>query len=105
MGTICWLEIPVKDVSRAQTFYTDIFGWDFPNASSSDPAESPSRSLHFFNKGEALNGAFVLDKDGHQVINHDPSRPQAAPLLPTINVVDCADTLRKAEAIGGKIGW
>lgn len=114
MGKICWLEIPVKDIYRAQKFYTDIFSWDcdpepkdpvqYPT-SSSDTVDSPIQSLHFFRKGEALNGAFMLGKADHQVVNYDPNRPRALPLLPTIHIEDCADTLRKAEALGGKTTW
>lgn len=62
-------------------------------------------SYYFFKKGEALNGAFMLGKGDHQVLNYDPSRPPAYALQPTIHVADCAEALRLAESLGGKTHW
>lgn len=107
---ICWLEIPVQDVSRAQKFYSELFGWECSKDPLPAPPETggPLKGLYFFNSsrgGKVLHGAFMHLPDDHRVINHDPSRPGAMPILPTLNVDDCAETLKQAESLGGKTQW
>ncbi|CAG7560461.1 unnamed protein product [Fusarium equiseti] len=101
LGQICWLEIPVQNVSRAKNFYTELFEWEF-NSEPQMPVGNCVKGMHFFNKGKTLHGAFLEHDEAFHVINHDPARPGAMPLLPTLCVLDCQETLDRAIAIGGK---
>lgn len=112
IGEICWLEIPVMDIVRAQKFYTDIFGWNCNSqvvrpSDGNVPAgeDCPVKSIHFFNKGQTLNGAFQLMRDDNHFANVDLDRPHAIPVLPTLNVKDCAKTLEQVEQAGGRTQW
>ncbi|KAL4725248.1 hypothetical protein ACLX1H_007395 [Fusarium chlamydosporum] len=101
LGQICWLEVPVREVPRARKFYTELFGWEFVE----EPQKTVGdciKSMHFFNKGKTLHGAFLELDEAYHTINHDPARPGALPLLPTLCVSDCQETLDKANVIGGK---
>ena len=101
LGQICWLEIPVHNVSRAKNFYTELFEWQF-NSEPQKPVGNCVKSMHFFNRGKTLHGALLEHDEAYHVINHDPARPGAMPLLPTLCVLDCQETLDRANAIGGK---
>ncbi|KAK7429643.1 hypothetical protein QQZ08_003838 [Neonectria magnoliae] len=101
LGQICWLEVPVLDVDRAKKFYTELFGWDFSDESRPGVGDCV-KSMHFFSKGKTLHGAFMHVEAKYQVVNHVPGDPAPMPVLPTLCVVDCAETLEKAEALGGK---
>ncbi|KAH7148938.1 hypothetical protein EDB81DRAFT_883332 [Dactylonectria macrodidyma] len=101
LGQICWLEVPVIDVDRAKKFYGEVFGWEF------NPEPRPAvgdciKSMHFFTKGKTLHGALLHVDGKNQVINHIPENPVPCPLLPTLCVVDCAETLEKAATLGGR---
>ncbi|EXK39493.1 hypothetical protein FOXG_05375 [Fusarium oxysporum f. sp. lycopersici 4287] len=101
LGQICWLEVPVRDVPRAKAFYMELFGWEFvpePQKAVGDCV----KSMHFFNKGKTLHGAFLEHDEEYHVINNNPDKPGALPVLPTLCVLDCEETLAKANAIGGK---
>ncbi|RYP74977.1 hypothetical protein DL771_002625 [Monosporascus sp. 5C6A] len=100
-GEICWLEIPVSDVSRAQKLYTDIFGWEC--APDATPNNSDGvKSLHFFNKG-SLQGAFLLIQEGYQMTQYGKLDKEVLPPLPTFCVKECDETLQKVQANGGKV--
>ncbi|RYP03993.1 hypothetical protein DL765_010334 [Monosporascus sp. GIB2] len=100
-GEICWIEMPVQDVSRAQKLYKDIFGWEFrPDGT---PANSGGvKSLHFFNKG-SVQGALLLMEEGYQVREYGKSDKEVLPPLPTFCVKECDETLQKVQANGGKV--
>ncbi|KAF5023845.1 hypothetical protein F66182_4103 [Fusarium sp. NRRL 66182] len=101
LGQICWLEVPVRDVPRAKTFYTELFGWKFVPEPQKAVGDSV-KSMHFFNKGKTLHGALLEHDEPHHLINNNPGRPAALPVLPSFCVLDCQETLDKANAIGGK---
>ncbi|KAF4463906.1 hypothetical protein FALBO_9269 [Fusarium albosuccineum] len=101
LGQICWLEIPVRDVPRAKKFYTELFGWEFVTEPGK-PVGNCVKSMHFFNKGKTLHGAFLEHDESYHVINNIPDRPAALPVLPTLCVQDCEKTLDKAAVEGGK---
>ncbi|RGP79146.1 hypothetical protein FLONG3_2717 [Fusarium longipes] len=46
--------------------------------------------------------AFLEHDKARHIIDHDPTRPGALPLLPTLCALDCQETLDKTNAIGGK---
>ncbi|RSM03675.1 hypothetical protein CEP52_007228 [Fusarium oligoseptatum] len=60
------------------------------------------KSMHFFNKGKTLHGAFLELDEPYHVVNNIADRPAALPLMPTLCVVDCEETLKKAASAGGK---
>ncbi|KAF5565476.1 hypothetical protein FNAPI_1638 [Fusarium napiforme] len=100
LGQICWLEVPVRDVPRAKAWYMELFGWEFlpePQKAIGDCV----KSMHFFNKGKTLHGAFMEHDEEYHAINNNPDKPGALPVLPTLCVLDCEETLAKANAIGG----
>ncbi|KPM44594.1 hypothetical protein AK830_g1969 [Neonectria ditissima] len=101
LGQICWLEVPVLDVDRAKKFYTELFGWEFADEPRPGVGDC-IKSMHFFSKGKTLHGAFMHVEAKYQVVNHVPGDPAPMPVLPTLCVVDCAESLEKAEALGGK---
>ncbi|KAI5462714.1 hypothetical protein BGZ63DRAFT_423941 [Mariannaea sp. PMI_226] len=101
LGQSCWLEVPVLEVDRAAKFYTDIFGWEI--APEPKPAIGDCvKNLYFFSKGKSLHGAFLHVDAKYQVVNNISDNPAALPILPTLCVVDCAETLDKANSLGGK---
>ncbi|CAH0059254.1 unnamed protein product [Clonostachys solani] len=109
VGQVCWLEIPVSDISRASKFYEGLFGWQcdlnpVPQAETPTP-DCPFKGMYFFNKKDTVNGAFVVMSDDHRVVNFFEDRPRAMPVLPTIQVADIAETLKLAEKLGGKNQW
>ncbi|KEY64264.1 hypothetical protein S7711_09865 [Stachybotrys chartarum IBT 7711] len=102
LGQICWLEIPVTDVARARKFYSELLGWEILPDVMPGPHDSPIKSMHFFRKGEALNGTFLVMDETDRVRNHDEARPLAMPVLTTFCVRDCDDSLRLVAKLGGK---
>nr|RBQ83962.1 hypothetical protein FVER53263_02754 [Fusarium verticillioides] len=102
LGQICWLEVPVRDVPRAKALYMDLFGWEFVPEPQKAVADCV-KSMHFFSKGKTLHGAFLEHDDEYHVINNNPDKPGALPVLPTLCVLDCEETLAKANAIGVKM--
>ena len=55
-GQLCWFEIPVKNASRAQSFYERILGWKFQKAGSND--------YWFIFSGEEMCGGLSLEVEG-----------------------------------------
>ncbi|KAL7944695.1 hypothetical protein V8C42DRAFT_325610 [Trichoderma barbatum] len=100
-GQLCWLTIPVVDIERARAFYTEIFSWEVsPN---SVPHGRPGvKELFFFNRGNALHGAFYVMEDGFHVINHSIGSHDCLSVHPSFNVKNCKETLELVEKLGGK---
>jgi predicted enzyme related to lactoylglutathione lyase len=98
--------VPVHDAERAQKFYTDILGWEpLPSNAAEEVAvgaRAGIRSMQFFRKGEQLNGAFVLVDAANHVANFQADNKHAVPVLASFCVANCADTLEKVAALGGK---
>ena len=86
-GNVCWFEIPTLNVQESKEFYSKLFGWEF------------SQDLSFSNDywfistaGEGIGGGLFLGK------------PTGTPsIIPYFVVGDMADTLEKAENLGGKV--
>jgi predicted enzyme related to lactoylglutathione lyase len=106
VGQLCWLQVPVRDISRAQKFYSEILGWESLGSSTDDQAlidAAPGvTGRRFFRKGDLLNGSFVLVGETHHVANYDAHNQHAVPFLPTFCVADCALTLERVAALGGR---
>ena len=100
-GLICWLEIPVKDVARAQKFYSDVFGWNTTLGEMASAAAGSS-TIHFFTKGDSLHGAFHIMDEGCHLFNVDEADSKKLPLLTTLCVLNIEETLKKIEELGGK---
>lgn len=102
-GEICWVEIPVYDVSRAQKLYKDLFGWEYTPEPA--PQHNPGiENLHFFTKG-GVHGAFLHVKEGYNVTQYGKLDKEVLPPLMTFCVKDCEEALVKAKAHGGKVQW
>jgi predicted enzyme related to lactoylglutathione lyase len=84
-----WVEIPVRDLERAATFYQTVFG--LPAGEVSE--EGVRRTLTLVNPGE--NGAGI---SLNQTSNFDPSASGTLVYLQTDG-----DALEKIPAAGGKI--
>lgn len=100
---MCWLEIPVHDVARAQALYADVFGWEC--APDAIPHACPGiKSMHFFSHG-SLHGAFLLADDGYEATKHRAATRELLPPLPTFCVDECAETLAKVQLHQGSVQW
>jgi len=84
-----WVEIPVRDLDRAATFYQTVFG--LPAGEVSE--EGVRRTLTLVNPGQ--NGAGI---SLNQTANFDPSASGTLVYLQTNG-----DALEKVSAAGGKI--
>ena len=104
IGKITFLEIPVYDIDRAKKFYTAVLDWEYKGEAIAN-APAGLHGMYFFHKGDVLHGCFNHMKEGKALRNHNENDPEVLPLLPTVEVADCAETLAKAEANGGKIQW
>lgn len=92
----------MTDVARARKFYSELLGWEILPDVMPGPDDSPIKSMHFFRKGEALNGTFLVMDETDRVRNHDETRPLAMPVLTTFCVRDCDDSLQLVAKLGGK---
>lgn len=61
-GSIIFVEIPVRDLSRAADFYAGLFGWSFL------PAHEPDR--WFFTPGKGAMGAITTSRPSGVVGTH-----------------------------------
>ncbi len=87
-GTPCWVDLLVDDIPAAQTFYGDLFGWEFDEAS-------------------AGSGGYVMGEiDGHPVAGIGP-RPEAldVPSVWTTYLAtdDADDTAQRITEQGGSL--
>lgn len=94
--------MPVLDIDRAKKFYSELFGWEVSPERKPPVGSDCVKGLYFFSKGKTLHGAFMHVEEKYQVVNHAPGNPAAIPILPTLCVLDCAETLDKAASLGGK---
>src|ERR1700742_2998563 len=105
-GQICFIEVPVASVPRASAFYSSVLGWNFDDpAGKAVPGglANSATSIHMFNKG-ALHGGFLLQAHEHGVAKVTELGPpeQDVPVM-TFLVESIEETLKKAEAAGGKV--
>jgi hypothetical protein len=87
-GTLCWADLVTRDVERAKTFYSGLFGWKI-SASENDP----SGYLHIANGEEFIGGI--------------PPTKFLPPNVPPhwmayFYVTNCEETAAKNNELGGK---
>jgi len=58
-ATVVWTEIPVTDLSRAETFYTTVFGWKMQAETT-----GPEPMLNFAADTGAIGGHLYVGKPG-----------------------------------------
>ncbi|KAK3312051.1 hypothetical protein B0H66DRAFT_389820 [Apodospora peruviana] len=108
-GEICWVEIPVTDISRAVAFYRAVLDWQTedakPAASVITPGPLPGIDVvHFFSKGLRLNGAFVKVSDDSSLARvAGPANIHKRPRLAYYMVESIDETLGKVESAGGRV--
>jgi predicted enzyme related to lactoylglutathione lyase len=86
VNTVGWLEIGMEDPATAERFYGDIFGWTFDD----DPATDGYRTISVPGAGPQ-GGVFAT---GGQTPGY---------AIFYLTVADVEDTVRRAEAAGGKV--
>ncbi len=89
-GAVCWSELAVRDVERAQKFYAETLGWAF------DEMAAPDMTYWIIRSGEARVGG-MFEMKGAQF--------EGAPehWLTYIAVDDIDARLKKAVEAGAKI--
>ncbi|KAK6526336.1 hypothetical protein TWF694_004934 [Orbilia ellipsospora] len=91
-GSICWIQIPAADVTRAKKFYTEAFEFEFKPT----PAGYKEEDLAMFtlkNPGGTLTGG---------VTKTDPNSAPSAGTILYFMVGDVDKALEKIEGLGGK---
>ncbi len=92
MPNVCYFEIPVDDMSRAQRFYQDLFQWQFEKM----PSAMPEIDYHTIQTGtpteEGLpcGGMMKRQMPGHA-------------MTPYVNVDSIEDYCQKVQQLGGKV--
>jgi uncharacterized protein len=85
---VAFMRIAVKDLDRAQRFYSSVFGWVFQE-------ESYQTNIRMFKTGgQVMGGLHKRDDDAG-------AKPAA--ILNYIKVADVAHTLTKVVEAGGKV--
>ena len=82
MARICYLELPVRDVTSEKAFYGAAFDWDFTDF--------------------GPDYAATMNGDSDLGLNGDAAQ-WTAQLLPVIQVDDLEDSLERVEQAGGTI--
>ncbi len=86
-NNLCYFELMVSDVDRARGFYTKVFDWKLKKSEASP-------DYYTVDTGQAPEGGLM-------------KKPAQAPhytISPYFLVESADETLKKAEAAGGKIG-
>lgn len=92
MSNICYFEIPVEDMTRAQAFYRDLFQWRF------EKLTGPSEAFDYWNiqteapdgPGLSFGGMMKKQGPGHTVTQY-------------VNVDSVEEYLQKAQQLGGSV--
>ncbi len=94
-AALCWFEIPVADLGRAQRFYEAVFGCSFKvEAGASD---APGVTLAMFEPSRecpAVNGC---------LIHGTPLKPSTDGTVIYFNTPDVSPSLERAVAAGGSV--
>lgn len=87
MGNLCWFDLGVKDVKRAQDFYSKVLGWKYEGMG----ADS---NYIMINTGEGFNGGMCLDAE---------SQTETKGISVYFSVDSMEKALELAEVSGGKV--
>jgi len=99
-GTITWVEIPAIDLTRVQTFYNTVFGWN-----TTTPEAMPDHGVLLFTHG-STHGSFVkVSPENFLSPALHPNNPDKARLAVrvTMLVESVDESLEKVEKAGGKL--
>jgi uncharacterized protein len=89
-NAICWVELATRDLARAETFYTGLFGW-----SMSDHHASPPGGYRIFGNGDGMLGGLLwMTEEWGQMPSHWSIY---------IQVEDVDAIVEKAQSLGGKL--
>ncbi|MBV8052979.1 MAG: VOC family protein [Acidobacteriaceae bacterium] len=90
-GTLCWADLSTRDQSRAQTFYSDLFGWKMIDDTDDDP---PSGYVHVQNGQDFIGG----------ILPPAYVNPHAPPhWMPYFQVANCDDSTAQAKQLGARV--
>ncbi len=97
MDRVCHFEVPYSDKSRMETFYSNVFGWQFQPAPGDVPytfAFSTEVDENFCPKepGGINGGTYERGEEG----------PSASPVL-VLEVKSCEQRVKDVEAAGGSV--
>ena len=81
---VSWFEVHTADTERAKTFYGELFGWKFNDA-------SPDYSLIGLGDDAPIGGGLMHALEGHSPMT-----------IICVQVPDVAATCAKVEELGGK---
>jgi predicted enzyme related to lactoylglutathione lyase len=90
-GALCWTELSTRDTKKAESFYTQLFGWTPKHSATGAPMEYTEFSV---------NG-----KPGVGMMNMPPMVPAQLPpvWLPSFQVSDVDATASKGKEMGAQV--
>jgi uncharacterized protein len=91
-GEICWRELATKDLSKAMSFYKDLFGWDLVESKVSPGMGY--QEIHFGDK--SVGGMMEINEAWGE--NPPPSHWTSY-----VAVDNCDETVKKIEENGGSV--
>ncbi len=89
-NAICWTELATRDLARAETFYTALFGWDM-----SEHHASPPGSYRVFGNGDGTLGGLLRMTEEWG--------PMASHWSIYIQVEDVDAIVENAQSLGGTL--
>ncbi|KAF4635253.1 hypothetical protein G7Y89_g2855 [Cudoniella acicularis] len=99
LNSPAWMRIPCTSVSRAEEFYSQVFGWKFMKT---NPAYPNDKLLVFSIPGSALMGALTrVDPDLTPEVGPDDKKVRG--IVVYLMVEDVETTLEKVAGAGGKV--
>ena len=93
MSNICYFEIPVDDMERAQAFYSQLFGWTYEKMAGAAPESCDYYSIATGSpdqQGIAYGGMLKRQSPKHPVTQY-------------IAVPSVTERLKEAEALGATV--
>jgi predicted enzyme related to lactoylglutathione lyase len=64
-GQICWRELRTRDLEKARSFYSELFGWSLQQTKVTDMPY-----LEVVNDGTALGGMMAMDENWGEMPSH-----------------------------------
>jgi predicted enzyme related to lactoylglutathione lyase len=95
-GSPCWIEIPATNVTRAKTFYADVFNWAFKPATQNYPADKIAMFSVPDPKLSSLGGG-IVNVSGAE---HKPGKGGSVVYLWVDSIEEAIEKIKKA---GGSV--